>query len=76
MSSGIHIENGEKKSGVALPHNGSGLNKLRPSKKITKTAYDPNKEKIQYMFKFVVRAYPEDFADIKDSLEEFMSYWD
>ena len=73
MPSGIQIKVGEKGSGVAGKHNGQGLNKLGKSQKIK---YVPIKEKVNYEFKFILRALPEDFIYIKQSLEEWISLWD
>lgn len=74
MSRRIQIEVGKEKGGMVDQHNGSGLDQQRPSKKITVTPI--KKEKIQYEFKFILHAYPDDFSIIKESLEEWMSHWD
>lgn len=58
---------------MASKHNRPGYDKQRTSEEIK---YKPIKEKIQYEFKFIIRAMPEEFADIKASLEDWIKQWE
>lgn len=61
-------------------HNGQGSDQHRTSEEIGEVieelTYVPDKEKIAYTFKFVIRATAEDFPRIKFDLEQFVKGWD
>jgi len=54
-----------------------GLSKHRQGKAhVNEFKYIPTKEKVEYEIREVIRAYPEDYPRIKQSLEEWAKQFD